>query len=216
MTRYKLNIPQPGTVLQGDEDAIVATSVGEARTLWLGLTGVVEPFWTQYRGSCRVLYARDIAAGDCHDGADPGDTTIDYLEPRADGTLRDHEVLVFVPGVEPLRGWRQDWRAPRFSRLKVGTEVHHPVFGRGVLTARRRVDFRGVIVGPIQGMTVPYSSRERAFSVDGEELFSAGDERAFCALMQLHAASRRWGREAALWPEFEAWMKSHPEVTCEH
>ncbi len=214
MARYKLRVPEIGAFLYGSaETAVVAESIADARTIWFEEMGVVEPFWTCYRGSCRVVYARDIECGDCHGEAEPGDTTVDYLPHDPDEPLAAHEILCFEPGIACPARWEQQWRDPRYSRLPVGTKVEHPVFGRGVMGPGRMVDFRGLKVGHVHGMTVDwYGARERALVVDGEDLFSVAGEGAWNALQDLHMRARRYEAEAAAWPEFERWLSEHPEV----
>lgn len=73
MSRYKLRVPSAGTFLYGDDGrAVVADDIHQARD-------ELEAFEVHsYIGVCRVVYAADVENGECHEDAEPGDTTIDY------------------------------------------------------------------------------------------------------------------------------------------
>lgn len=135
MPRYKLNVPPPGTMLYGesyDDRAMVADSHEQARELWEEWTEEPQPFLYSYVGRCRVVYKRDVESGDCHEDAEPGDTTLDYT--RDNGRdLAANECRVWMLGPPPV-----DWRieplppepvAP--DEIPIGTSVHHKRLGSG-------------------------------------------------------------------------------------
>jgi hypothetical protein len=140
MARYKLSVPLPGTMLYGDGDgdqAMVADTHEQARELWEEWTEEPQPFLHSYIGSCRVVYKRDIDGGDCHEDAEPGDTTLDYL--RDDGReLRPHEVRVWMLGPPPV-DWRIESLPPEPvapDEIPIGTSVHHKRLGSGRTVSR--------------------------------------------------------------------------------
>jgi len=95
---YQLSVPPAGTMLYGGGDqSMVADSLDEAKDLWEDWTGERPDYMHSYIGVCRVLYKRDVDSGDCHEDAEPGDTSLDYS--RDDGReLRSDECRVWEPG----------------------------------------------------------------------------------------------------------------------
>jgi hypothetical protein len=137
MPRYKLRVPGPGTWLYGDgPSSVVADTIGDAREFFGEEDGEPAIYLSSYIGSCRVVYKRDVEAMDCHEDADPGDTTVDYL--TDDGReLRDHEVRVWVRGWQgPISLVNRDTPSGRFEEMPPGVKVEHPVWGWGTTVAR--------------------------------------------------------------------------------
>jgi hypothetical protein len=135
MARYKLRVPQPGDFLYGDGDTgVVADTREEARQFLADDSGEFVPYLHSYIGSCRVVYKRDFDSCDCHDGAEPGDTTVDYC--ADDGReLRPHECRVWMSGPPPgLAAWSmKPIREPIDPAvIPVGTSAYHRRIGQGV------------------------------------------------------------------------------------
>jgi hypothetical protein len=118
VARYKLRVPGAGTYLHGDgPEAVVARDIDEARIL-------LEEFEVRsYIGWCRVVYKRDIDCGDAFEGAEPGDTMVEYC--HDDGReLGESECRVWVTGPPSLREWKIDPVGPEpvdFAEIPVGT-----------------------------------------------------------------------------------------------
>ncbi len=133
MPRYKLRVPEEGAILHGDGFAAVAATKDAAREYLEDYVGEPVPYLHSYIGSCRVVYARDYENGDCHDGAEPGDTTIDY---RTDNgrDLRPHECRVWEVGAPRLALWKMELLPPlpiAPETIPVGAPVRHHRLGSG-------------------------------------------------------------------------------------
>lgn len=137
MPRYKLRVPQTGDMLYGDDVAIVADTISEAREFWEDEEGESVVFLHSMIGRCQLLYKRDIDNGDGHDGAEPGDTTVNYC-PDDGRDLRPDECRLWMLGAPSFR-WNYeylpdtpiDWRT-----IPAGVTVHHPVLGSGRTVAK--------------------------------------------------------------------------------
>jgi hypothetical protein len=143
MPRYKLRVPEAGTMLYGDGDTgMVADTIEQARDYFAEWDGGDErPIYLHsYIGVCRVAYKRDVEAGDCHEDAEPGDTTVDYC--RDDGrALADHEVRVWMLG-PPSWPWNMEYSPPEavsWKTIPVGADVRHGVWGSGRVCAPPRL-----------------------------------------------------------------------------
>lgn len=94
MAAYKLRVPEAGTWLYGDgPSALVADTIKEAREEY----GCFEVH--AVIGRCRVLYAHDIEAGDCFEGAERGDTMVMYGELDDGRALGPAECRVWIKGI---------------------------------------------------------------------------------------------------------------------
>ena len=157
MARYKLRVPGLGTVLYGDTDtAIVADTRESAREFFEDESGEPTPYLHSYIGSCRVAYKRDIEAGDCHEDAEPGDTTVDYLHDSG-RELRPNECRVWMLGPPPL-----DWRMEPLPQepispdeIPVGTSAYHKRIGSGKTASK------GYAVGPRWFIDIAFQRFER-------------------------------------------------------
>ena len=154
MPRYKLCVPQAGDTLYGDGDtSVVADTIDQAREFFRDHTEDGEPpvYLHSYIGRCRVVYKLDVDNGDCHEDAEPGDTTIDYL--RDTGCeLVAGEVRCWEIG-RPDFHWEYDYDAwpaepVDWRTIPVGCTVTHAVLGSGrtVGSPRRGLRGRGVVV----------------------------------------------------------------------
>lgn len=110
MPKYKLRMPGPGDYIYCDGDAVyVGETADDALTFYIGEEYAydVDEVWVCpeiLRGRC--VYARDIEAGDCHEDAEPGDTTFDLVV-SGDAALRPlkaGEILTW-----PRGSWRPFW-----------------------------------------------------------------------------------------------------------
>lgn len=134
MPRYKLRVPQPGDWLYGDADtAVVAETLTEAREHFDDYYGEGEhPYLHSYIGRCRVAYKRDVEAGDCHEDAEPGDTTVDYC--TDDGrVLGPGECRAWMPGPPPVSWHMRTLPQGEITAdtIPIGTSVHHRRLGSG-------------------------------------------------------------------------------------
>lgn len=156
MARYKLRVPDAGTMLYGDGQAMVADTLDEARELWEDYTGEFHVCMHSYIGRCRIVYARDVEQGECHEDAEPGDTTLDYL--ADDGrALLDSEVRVWEPGVVvPWVGTERMDPVGDAATMPVGVKVKHDEYGWGHTISKpsrifsgwwHAVDFDGLYAG---------------------------------------------------------------------
>lgn len=155
MPRYRVSVPEPGTMLYGDGDrTMVADTLQDARRFWEDYEGETVIYLHSWIGVCRVVYKRDVDAGDCHEDAEPGETTVDYR--RDDGrALRDGEIRCWelgYGGPRPLVN-RDEPVVGDIADAPVGVEVRHAVWGCGFTVARPLrhrtgwrllVDFRGL------------------------------------------------------------------------
>lgn len=138
MPRYKLSVPQTGDMLHGEVDAAVADTIDEARVIFEDYDGEPCIYLHSHIGLCRVVYARDVDNGDCHDDAEPGDTTIDH-EPDDGRELATHEIRYWERGAPSI-----DWRmtpspAPiPWRKIPVGMTARHAVWGEGKVCAPPR------------------------------------------------------------------------------
>lgn len=128
MPRYKLNVPTAGDYLYSDgytDSAVVADTIDEAREL-------LESFEVHsYIGCCRVVYAADVENGDCHEDAEPGDTTVDYCADDGREELEPHQCRVWMTG-PPTFWWQLEPLPPdpiHPSEVPIGCSIH--VDGRG-------------------------------------------------------------------------------------
>jgi hypothetical protein len=125
MARYKLWVPDAGDYLYGgDGAAYVADDIREARDL-------LERFEVHsYIGSPRVLYKHDVENDFCFEGAEPGDTQVDYL--HDDGRdLRENECRVWMAG-PPRFSWSLSPLQPdpiHPQEVPVGCSIHVAGFG---------------------------------------------------------------------------------------
>lgn len=139
MARYKVRVPSPGDDLHGDDGttAIVANTIEQAREFWEDWDGEPAIYLSSYIGRCRVVYKADLECGDCHEDAEPGDTTVDYLVD--DGReLFDGEIRCWTRGYDgptPLVN-RDQVTAVIDGTVPPGVKVEHPVWGWGVTLAR--------------------------------------------------------------------------------
>lgn len=137
MPRYKLRVPEPGDWLYGDGDkAVVAATREEARSYYEDYYDEPAPYLHSRIGRCRVVYKRDVEAGDCHEDAEPGDTTVDYL--RDDGRdLGPGECRVWELGPPPV-AWRMDSLPQEeitADMIPPGTSAYHKRIGSGKTVA---------------------------------------------------------------------------------
>lgn len=139
MAKYRLRVPESGTWLYGDgPPSVVADDIWEARELFEEDEEGNFPIYLHSSiGVCRVLYKRDIEAGDGHEGAEPGDTTVEYC--RDDGTPIDPTYQCRVwelgwPGVPWSMSTDPDAKLPR-RYIQSGLRAEHPVFGEGETTS---------------------------------------------------------------------------------
>lgn len=160
MPRYKLSVPENGATLYGDDTAIVADTIEEARDYWEDWDGEPAIYLHSYVGVCRIVYKRDVDNGDCHEDAEPGDTTLDYVDDTGQD-LGPNEVRVWMRGAPHLCHWRMEPlpREPVHPReIPVGCSVYHPVLGSG-RTVARALHRRGVWRLPVRFARPPHSPR---------------------------------------------------------
>jgi hypothetical protein len=137
MPKYKLRVPSIGTDLHGDNGtAIVADTIEDAREFWEDYDGEPAIYLSSYIGRCRVVHKRDVDGCECHEDAEPGDTTVDYLVD--DGReLRDDEVRVWERGWQgPFSLVNRDEPRGLFQDMPPGVKVKHEVWGWGTTVAR--------------------------------------------------------------------------------
>ena len=109
--RYKLKVIDKGDYVHMDDGGLAfrADTEDEARAMFLDYG--YEPHEVEKMHSFtllpRIVYARDVEAGDCHEDAEPGDTTYDSTaRTDADGAIK-----VWATGPAPGR-WSivpEDW-----------------------------------------------------------------------------------------------------------
>lgn len=132
MPKYKLRLVPPGDYLYCEGEMVyVGNSAAEAHAFYVEEAYEEGPeFWVHpeiLRG--RVTYARNIEAGDCHEDAEPGDTTYDLITGHPERALRelgDNEVLSW-----PRGAWRPHWsyrppcaaNGPKFVAEVAGQEI---------------------------------------------------------------------------------------------
>lgn len=142
MPRYTLRVPGQGDVLYGDDgEAVVADSIDLAREVFRDELG--EDDWIYVHsdvGRCRLVYARDVENGDCHEDAEPGDTTVDYIRDTG-RELASNEIRIWQLG-PPRWSWRQEPLPPEpipWNEIPVGMHALHKVLGWGELYAPPRL-----------------------------------------------------------------------------
>lgn len=157
MPRYKLRVPTSGDWLYGDGDrAVVADTREEAREHFEEYFGEPAPYLHSYIGRCRIVYKRDVEAGDCHEDAEPGDTTVDYRRDDG-GDLAPADVRVWMLGPPPV-DWRMETLPPEeitADSIPTGVSVHHRRIGSGKTTGP------GYIVGRWWYLPVEFERFER-------------------------------------------------------
>lgn len=227
MPRYKLNIPQTGDMLYGDGNAIVADTREEARELWEDYEGEPCPYLHAHIGRCRVVYARDIEGGDCHEDAERGDTTVDYCRGDADRPLAENEIRCWELG-PPSWDWHYEYTPPEpvsITTVPVGAPVSHRALGSGrvVMPARKgrygwRLPVRfgfPELAGPVRLMMLgqiiinatrywPGDTRRVTVSVEGEVVATGVRERTAEQLRDLRCARLTAEWEAAQFAAYEA------------
>ena len=122
MTKYKLWLPGPGEYLRMDdgEYIFVAATAEEAHRMFDEYSGPEE--WVHpvvLRG--HVLYKRDIDAGDCHEDAEPGDSTFSTVisgdsEAALAHDLAANEVLAWESG-PPRPWWTYGWNGTGYEAV---------------------------------------------------------------------------------------------------
>lgn len=157
MPRYKLRVPGPGDWLHGDsEPAVVADTREQARTEYEDYTGEAAPYLHSLIGRCRVVYKRDVEGGDCHEDAEPGDTTVDFV--ADDGRELDaFECRVWVLGPPPVQ-WSMKPLQPEPitpDTVPVGTSAYHQRIGSGHTVAP------GYVVGRRWFIDIAFQRLER-------------------------------------------------------
>lgn len=223
MPGFALTVPDRGDVLYGDGQAIVADTVEEARALWEHETGDRLLYMHSHIGICRVVSAGDVENGDCHEDAEPGDTTVDYC--RDDGRdLSPGEIRVWEPGAPSLCDWRGvPVHGCSVADIPVGTQVGHRRLGDAVLVAPAYRDprmpntyavllrfgdrelvclsSRLYLVPTINNWRPPPTMR---FEVDGELVATTRSDWAFEALRSMRETRLRNEWEARHFAEAEA------------
>lgn len=105
MPRYTLNLAGRGDFIYSDDGDrwVAAETAGEAKTYFLLNDGEWPRFVHSWIGRARCVTKRDVEAGDCHEDAEPGDTTYEFI--RDDGReLRSNEVRLWERGP-----WSPHW-----------------------------------------------------------------------------------------------------------
>jgi hypothetical protein len=231
MTRYKLRPFEQGDELRNDDGTIgiVADTIDVARDCFRDHTEDGEPpiYLHSLIGRLRIVYKRDVDNGDCHEDAEPGDTTIDGCA-RDDGReLRPDEVrwwelggpqwhweFAYSPG--PPIPWRE---------VPVGCRVYHPVLGSGEIVYPPRKGAYGLrfpvrfgwpkLAGPVRWMplgaihlrgtaTWPGDRRLVTVTVEGEVVASGVSERTAEQLRDLRCARLTAEWEAEQFAAFES------------
>lgn len=109
MPKYKLRLPGPGDYIYCESEMVyVGDTAEDAFAFYIDEACEEGPeFWVTpeiLRGRC--VYARDIENCECHEDAEPGDTTFDYVA-RGESALRPlkpGEILTWPRGT-----WRPFW-----------------------------------------------------------------------------------------------------------
>lgn len=111
MPKYKMRLCPPGDYLYCEGETVyVGNTADDALTFYIEEEYEEGPeVWVHpeiLRG--RIVYARDVENMDCHEDAEPGDTTYDLVTSDPEGALRE------LRGSE-VRSWpRGTWR-PHWS-----------------------------------------------------------------------------------------------------
>lgn len=124
MPKYKLRLVDPGQWIFCEGDPVYAgETAAEALAFYADEYEWLEVEWVHpeiLRG--RVVYALDTENGDCHEDAEPGDTTYDLVtsDPvNALRPLRPGEVRTW-----PIGSWRPGWcQKPPWASSGIGYEV---------------------------------------------------------------------------------------------
>lgn len=226
MARYKLRIPQTGDMLYGDERAIVADTLDAAREAWEQEEGEAVVYLHPHIGRCRVVYARDVENGECHDDAEAGDTTVDYLTDTG-RELAENEVRCWERG-GPSWLWNFGYSPPEpvsWREVPVGCRAYHPVFGSGEVVARPRKGAYGVrfpvrfgwpeLRGPVRWLpkgcvslsgtaTWPGDRRRVTVTVDGEVVATGVREKTAEILRDMRCARLTAEWEAEMFAAYDA------------
>ncbi len=226
MTRYKLNVPAAGDMLYGDENAIVADTIEEAREWWEDDDDEPCPYLHSYIGRCRIVYARDVENGDFHEDAEAGSTTVDYL-PDNGRELAENEVRVWLRGAPDFH-WNYAYSPPEavcISTVPVGAPVYHRVLGSGKVVMPARNGRHGWrlpvrfgwpdLNGPVRPMMLgqininatmdwPGDTRRVTVSVEGEVVATGVREPTASVLRDLRIARLRNEWEAQQMAAYEA------------
>lgn len=140
MPRYRLRVPEPGTFLYGDGDtSLVADTIEQAREIYRDERDEPAIYLHSQIGSCQIVYKRDVDACDCHEDAEPGDTTV-WLGPDDGRELASNECRVWILG-PPHWPWKYDYLEPiavSWRDIPVGAQARHAVLGQGIVCAPPR------------------------------------------------------------------------------
>jgi hypothetical protein len=224
MARYTLRLAEPGTFLYGEDGPwAVADTIADARAMLAECTqdGREPIFLHPLVARGRVVYAADIENGECHEDAEPGDTTYDFARvPDLDTwEPRGGEVLCWQLGAPPLCDWEvtfaeaepvafQDIEPGRRCYRKrdgwmrtVGTAYRYA--GRWCINAAPDGDPRPGSVRAYTWRTLTFFApegyqRTRILTIDGEEVARSESERVLRDLLAL--------RQQRLGMEWEAGM----------
>ena len=123
MTKYKLRVVGPGDYLYGEDGMLyIGDSAEEAHDFYAD--EACDPVeWVHPEIlRARLVYARDVEMGDCHEDAEPGDTTYDLVTDHPERALRalgENEVRAW-----PRGAWRPHWSIkPEWSTGVPGDQV---------------------------------------------------------------------------------------------
>lgn len=124
MPKYNLKLVDPGQCIFCESDPVYAgETAADALAFYSDEYEWLEVEWVHpeiLRG--RVVYALDIENGDCHEEAEPGDTTYDLVTSDPVGALRPlraGEVRTW-----PIGPWRPHWcQKPPLMSSGTGYEV---------------------------------------------------------------------------------------------
>ena len=141
MPKYKVRVCEPGDFLHGDGDVwVCADTVDQAREFFedYGYNDGSARFLTSLLGRPRVVRKVDIENGDCHEDAEPGDTTWDFFPDDGRETDPDSEIRRFWemgswrPWTCVQTGWGV-WkgRGAPVSSVVAGIPCSHARHGRG-------------------------------------------------------------------------------------
>lgn len=139
MPRYKLRPVEYGQVIELDDGELCAfaETIAEARDLFDDWTGERPMYLHSAVASYRVVYARDIEDGECHEDAEPGDTTFTIHEgdPR-----RESDRRVWMLGAPRLCSWRivTVKRPLDPQEIPVGASILHERIGSGAMAGSAR------------------------------------------------------------------------------
>lgn len=134
MPRYKLRPVEYGETVWLDtgDMCAVAETIEEARDLFAEHDD--RPMYLHPAVAVhRIVYARDIEDGDCHDGAEPGDTTFTV---RDGDPTHDSDRRVWMLGAPALCTWRMtpERRSVNPRDIPVGAVITHPRLGHGEMS----------------------------------------------------------------------------------